>query len=41
MKAQELRAENARLDAALLAEAESFDPGRLMAGILDYTAIPD
>src|SRR5207237_9829111 len=26
-----LRAENARLDAALLAEAESFDPGRLLA----------
>ena len=30
MKAEELRAENARLDAALLAEAESFDPARLM-----------
>ena len=30
MTAEEIRAENARLDAALLAEAESFDPGRLL-----------
>ena len=29
--ADEVRAENARLDAALLAEAESFDPARLTA----------
>ncbi|MEW6472133.1 MAG: DinB family protein [Actinomycetota bacterium] len=29
MKAEEIRAENARLDEALLAEAESFDPHRL------------
>ena len=31
MNADEVRAENARLDAALLAEAESFDPARLTA----------
>ena len=30
MTADDVRAENARLDAALLAEAESFDPGRLL-----------
>ena len=29
MKADDVRAENARLDAALLAEAEAFDPQRL------------
>jgi DinB superfamily len=31
MKAEELRAENRRLDEALLAEAEAFDPERLGA----------
>ena len=31
MNSREVRAENARLDAALLAEAESFDPARLTA----------
>lgn len=31
MKADDVRAENARLDAALLAEAQAFDPQRLTA----------